>query len=42
MSKSKYIDKRICIEEGCTIRPAFNKEGEKKRLYCSKHKKKTW
>ena len=28
----------MCIHEGCKIRPAFNKEGETKALYCSKHK----
>jgi hypothetical protein len=29
----------MCKEEGCKIRPYFNKEGEIKALYCSKHKK---
>ena len=39
MSKSKYIDKRICVEKGCQTQPSFNKEGEKKGIYCSTHKK---
>ena len=30
---------RKCLEEGCKRYPIFNKEGEKKRLYCSIHKK---
>ena len=42
MSKSKYIDKRICVEEGCRKQAPYNKEGEKKGIYCSTHKKKAW
>jgi hypothetical protein len=29
----------MCKENGCKIQPVFNKEGEKKGLYCSQHKK---
>ena len=28
----------MCIHEGCTQKPNYNKEGEKKALYCSVHK----
>ena len=28
----------MCIHEGCKIIPVFNKKGETKALYCSKHK----
>ena len=27
-----------CSHDGCNTLPNFNKEGEKKGLYCSKHK----
>jgi len=32
------IKNKTCICEGCKVQPAFNKEGETKALYCSKHK----
>ena len=28
----------MCILEGCKLRPYFNIEGDKKALYCCKHK----
>ena len=30
---------QICIEPGCKVRSSFNIKGEKKGLYCGKHKK---
>jgi hypothetical protein len=30
--------KKMCIREGCRVRPSYNKEGETKALYCSEHK----
>jgi hypothetical protein len=29
----------VCSHDGCKTRPIYNKEGEKKALYCAKHKK---
>ena len=29
---------KMCLIEGCKTRPIYNKEGEKKGLYCSAHK----
>ena len=29
----------MCKENGCKIKPVFNKEGEKNGLYCVTHKK---
>jgi len=29
----------MCIHDGCKTRPLFNKQGEKKALYCLEHKK---
>ena len=40
MSEKTTKTKNICIEEGCKKQASFNFEGLKKRLYCSKHKKK--
>jgi hypothetical protein len=34
----QLIDK-MCKENGCKKRPAFNEEGSQKALYCSTHKK---
>ena len=28
----------MCISEDCKKQPTYNNEGEKKALYCSKHK----
>ena len=28
----------MCLNQGCKFMPSFNKEGEIKGLYCSKHK----
>ena len=32
------VKHKTCIHEGCKTRPIYNKEGEKKALYCSEHK----
>jgi uncharacterized alkaline shock family protein YloU len=32
------IKSKKCIHKGCNVKPCFNKEGEKKALYCSSHK----
>jgi nitrite reductase/ring-hydroxylating ferredoxin subunit len=32
------VKNKTCIHEGCKTYPAYNKEGETKRLYCSIHK----
>ena len=39
LENMKDVITHICIENNCSLRASFNILGEKKKLYCSSHRK---